>query len=203
MSNNEANNKKLMRGAIALVGAAVLGGSMFYGIQGLYSAPEATSPVQTYTVNTGEFDISVAPDSTRTWAQKLPPMAAGDKVYNYATMVNNSDVAVGSMYIESKPNGALLQGETPIFVSLQGCTKPWTKNGECSANPVTIFPNQKGGSYKLKYNLPSKGTLYIKATAELPIGSGNEYQGKIGSMGYAFTAEQALDESSFPKPESR
>lgn len=192
------------RKKIALVGGAAIAGLIaFASVDGLYSAPEAVSPIQSYSIGTGEFDISVAPDTSRTWAKELPPMAAGDIVYAYATLGNNSDVEIGNMQVKARPTGSLLDGSTPLVVKLEGCSKSWTEKGACSGNTVEMFPANNSGTHELTYRIPPRGKIFVKATAELPASANNDYQDSVGTMGYEFTAEQAVDESSFPKPERR
>lgn len=200
----QSNKKKNLRRAKVIGLSAVIGGAAMLAINGgLLAAETATSQVQQSQFSAGTFNIEIQPGTLATKSDSLSNMAAGDSASRSFVLHNSSDVAVGTVDVNSKVSGPLFAGATPATLTLTGCMIEFSAQGECATPVAVVASASNSASNKISVNVPPQGSMFLMVSTKLPTTANSDYAGKSGSINYTFKATQAVPESNLPQPESR
>lgn len=197
--NSGAQTLRRRRQGVLLLG--VLGGvgvALIPLAPNVLGAREAVSPVRSTQYVADTFRVTLGPDTTREVSRDLKNLAPGDRVEHHFALVNTSRIPVGRLEVSQRFSGALASLDEPL--NLKGCLEPFDGAGRCADEVTLAAPGAEGQTTAV--TIPPRGTLYLKATFNLPLDLSNETKNAEGAVKYAFTAYQA-DVTSIPQPESR
>ena len=184
-------------GSLGVVGAAAAVAGM--GTFGTFT--DSTAPLNA-SVTSGTLSLDLTAGGTAGMTMSAANFVPGDSVSRSVELVNSGDLAFAGISLASSATSSSILDTDKVNglqLTAKSCSVPWTEtfpNGAasytCSGTTTTVV-NGPAVTTAVAGNVASinpKGKDYLVITVSLPVGAGNEFQGKTSALSINFTGTQ-------------
>jgi len=179
-------------GSLGVIGAAAAVAGM--GTFGSFT--DSTTPVAT-TISSGTVSIDLTKASTLDFA--ATDLIPGDSVTRTFTLKNDGSSDLGSINLASAATTSSIlttDGINGLQLSVKSCAVAWTQSGNsftCASGEKTLLasvPAVNNGTLNAPAALVAGKSDNLAISYALPVGAGNDFQGKQAAFSLTFTATQ-------------
>ena len=185
-------------GSLGVIGAAAAVAGM--GTFGTFT--DSTAPLNA-SVTSGTLSLDLTAGGTAGMTMSAANFVPGDSVSRSVELVNSGDLSfAGISLASSATTSSILDTDkvNGLQLSAKSCSVVWTEtitNGvasySCSGTTTNVVNSGPAVTTATVNNVASmnpKGTDHLLLTVSLPVGAGNEFQGKTSALSINFTGTQ-------------
>ncbi|MBJ7452194.1 MAG: hypothetical protein JHC71_08940 [Blastococcus sp.] len=189
---NRSTTTRKVVGSLGIIGAAAAVAGM--GTFGSFT--DSTTPVAT-TISSGTVSIDLTKASTLDFA--AADLIPGDSVTRTYTLKNDGSSDLGTVNLASAATtSSILTSDAVngLQLSVKSCAVAWTQTGNaftCGSGEKALLapvPAVNNGTLNGPAALVAGKSDNLAITYALPVGAGNEFQGKQAAFSLTFTATQ-------------